>query len=134
MAKQNSNLVMLIDDDDIDNFINENIIKGAGVTSNIHIFKSGQSALEYLLNLQKNEELYKDRIPEMIFLDLNMPLMNGFQFLKEFEKLEEDFKKKMNIIILTSSYDPMDVKEAEKFPRVKKYLKKPLNEKDLEEI
>lgn len=127
---QKVSCVLLIDDAEIDNFINENIIRAAGI-QHVHVFKSGQSAIEFLENLQRNLALMKNSIPQIVFLDLNMPLMNGFQFLNEFERLEESFKNTMKFVILTSSHDPEDLKLAESNKRVVKYLNKPLSEEDV---
>lgn len=130
---ENHRCVLLIDDAEIDNFINENIIKAVGIDY-VHVFKSGQSAIEFLENLQKNIEFMRSSLPEIVFLDLNMPLMNGFQFLNEFEKFDEDFKNSMEFVILTSSHDPEDVKLAEQNKRVIRYLNKPLSEEDVKKL
>lgn len=126
--------VLLIDDDDIDNFINENIVKASGFASKINVYNSALSGLEFLKNLEKNYDSMKGWIPDVIFLDLNMPLMNGFQFIKEFEKLSDRLKSRIKIFVLTSSHDPRDLKTSLANARVEKYLHKPLNEEDLKRI
>ncbi len=132
MVKEHT-CVLLIDDAEIDNFINENIIKAVGI-SYVHVFKSGQSAIEFLENLQRNISFMRTSMPQIVFLDLNMPLMNGFQFLNEFEKFDDAFKDEMKFVILTSSHDPEDVKLAQQNKRVIKYLNKPLSEEDVKSI
>lgn len=125
------NCVLLIDDNEIDNFINENILRSAGFSDHIIVYKSGQSALEFLKNIEKNYDFMSEMLPELIFLDLNMPLMNGYQFLSEFEKLDERIKSRIKVVVLTSSHDPSDLKQSGQIPRVKHFMQKPLNEKDI---
>ena len=76
--------VMLVDDNEIDNIINEKIIEANSFADSILVFQTGQEALDYLKDNQNNE---KD-LPEIVFLDINMPIMDGFQFLEDFEKLD----------------------------------------------
>lgn len=124
---------MLVDDMETDNYINDMILREAGI-EHIYQFKSGQSAIEFLENLNRNYAFMEDCMPQLIFLDLNMPLMDGFQFLREFERFENDFKKHIRFVILTSSNDPDDVKTALSNKNVIKYLNKPLNENAVSEV
>ncbi len=122
--------VMLVDDNEIDNLINREMIKSADFADNILVFQTGQEALEHLASHQHSE----DNLPEIIFLDINMPIMDGFQFLKDFEKLSSKVLGKCNIIMLSSSISPKDIDRAASNILVKKYFNKPLNERYLSAI
>lgn len=125
--------VMLIDDNEVDNFINSKILKGSLFAENIFIHTSAKSALEYLQNLQ-DEQVMTKSIPELIFLDVDMPVHDGFSFLSDFESLNESIRKETKIIMLTNSINPMDTERAKNNQYVSGYLNKPLNEKALEEL
>ncbi|NJB71449.1 CheY-like chemotaxis protein [Saonia flava] len=114
--------IVLIDDSEIDNYINKAIIKKVGDELEILSFTSGIEALEYL------EELQNDlgEFPDFIFLDIRMPEMDGFEFLDEYIKLPEKVKDKCNVFILSSSLDPIDKEKTKQYKDVQKHLTKPL--------
>jgi len=122
--------VMLVDDNEIDNIINEKIIEATNFAENILKFQTGQEALEYLSDHQNN----LGELPEIVFLDINMPIMDGFQFLEDFEKFSDDVHAKCKIIMLSSSISPKDIDRAASSRYVKKYLNKPLKPRYLEAI
>jgi len=126
--------VLLVDDNEIDNLINQKMIEAAGITEKIFINTSAKSALEFLKNLGILENDGKDFLPDLLFLDIDMPLMDGYQFLDEFGKLKEEIRKKMTIIMLTSSINPHDERAAKKYPFVKKFLHKPLTKEMLQNL
>lgn len=126
--------VMLIDDNDIDNFINERIIKGFLFAENVYIHSGSQSALEFLNNLQKLETPPDDLLPSIIFLDINMPVMDGFYFLDEFSKLSEVIKDSVKIVMLTTSTNMSDIERTKPYKEVIKFLHKPLTEINLAEL
>ncbi len=84
--------VMLIDDNEIDNLINQKMIEAANIADNIYIHTGARSAIEFLKNVEKLEKAGHELLPGIIFLDIDMPLMDGFQFLDEFDKLSEATK------------------------------------------
>lgn len=113
---------MLIDDTEEDLYVLNYILTKHGMAEKITIRTSPVEALGYLTQSQFNPREF----PDLIFLDIRMPAMNGFEFLDEFIKFPEAIKKKCDVIILTSSNDQRDIKRASEYPVVRKYLTKPL--------
>jgi len=133
-SKAKYKAVMLIDDNEIDNLINQKMIEAADITENIYTHTGAKSAIEFLKNLEKLEGVAENILPEVIFLDIDMPLMDGFQFLDEFEKLGSNTKDKCKIVMLTSSINPQDVNKSKNYLYVKKYINKPLSQENLENL
>jgi CheY-like chemotaxis protein len=126
----NIEMVMLVDDNDTDNFISRRIIEITGFSNNVIIKNSGKSALEYL---EENKDRI-DNLPDFIFLDINMPIVDGFVFLYEFENFPETVKDKCKIIILSSSDNKKDIDKIVNNDYVIRFITKPLSEKALKEI
>jgi len=126
MAGKKYHTVMLIDDNEIDNLIKQKMIEAASIAENIYTHTGAKSAIEFLRNMEKLEVADKV-LPDVIFLDIDMPLMDGFQFLDEFEKLTNVAKKKCKIVMLTSSINPQDFNRSKKYENVRLYLNKPLS-------
>ncbi|MCZ6900492.1 MAG: response regulator [Bacteroidetes bacterium] len=123
-------LVMLVDDNDIDNFISRRIIEISKFASDVEIKNSGKSALEYLEINKENPDL----LPEIIFLDINMPIVDGFVFLYEFENFNDLVKNKCKVIILSSSDNMRDINKIINNDHVIKFITKPLTETALNSI
>ncbi|MCS6821063.1 MAG: response regulator [Microscillaceae bacterium] len=133
MSKKKYYTVMLIDDNEIDNLINQRIIESAGICEHIYTHTGGRSAIEFLKNAEKIAKIVgnNDCLPEIIFLDIDMPLMDGFQFLDEFESLPKLIKEYCKIVMLTSSINAKDVKKSKRYANVKEYINKPLTKESL---
>ncbi|MFW5879662.1 MAG: response regulator [bacterium] len=114
--------------------MNQKMIEAANITEHIFTHTGARSAIEFLRNIEKISKIAKEVLPDVIFLDIDMPLMDGFQFLDEFEKLNDDTKKKCKIVMLTSSINPQDVNKSKKYSYVKKYINKPLSQENLEKL
>jgi len=122
--------VLLVDDNEIDNFINERMITSSGFAEKVIVKTSSDDAVSYLLENQDKE----DQLPEIVFLDLNMPVKDGFVFLADFKKANATVLKKCKVVVLSSSISPEDINRASTDPHVFKYVNKPLSEKYLEAI
>jgi len=115
--------ILLIDDNTIDNYINKVIISKAKIAHLITTKNSGLEALAFLTSLHASGKSF----PEIIFLDLQMPEMDGFQFLDQYTKFSEEAKKNSTIYMLTSSNNPEDVKKAGDCLSIKNFFNKPLS-------
>jgi len=126
----NNRKVMLIDDNEIDLRINSKIITLSGLFEDIILCKSAEEGLSYL------DKHINDiaALPDFILLDIQMPEMDGFDFLEVYKKFPKELKEKCLIAILSSTLDFGDIKKAEANPYVIKLLKKPLFPKELEEL
>jgi CheY-like chemotaxis protein len=123
-------LVLLVDDNDTDNFISKRIIEITKFARRVEVKSSGKGALDYLKQHQNETE----NIPNLIFLDINMPIVDGFVFLYEFEKFNELVRSKCKVIILSSSDNKRDIDKIVNNNHVIKFITKPLTEIALDEI
>ena len=121
------NTIMLIDDNEIDNLINQKMLEAAQLGQRILTHSGARAAIESLKNLEKLSTSANSLIPDIIFLDIDMPLMDGFQFLEEFEKMPASVRDHVKIVMLTSSLNPQDLSKAKKSQYVRKYINKPLS-------
>lgn len=121
--------IMLVDDDSITNFLNELLIKDMGITNELFIASDGQEALDNIYT----SCIMEGKCPNLILLDVNMPVINGFGFLARFNELDFENKKAIVIVMLSTSINPLDKEMALKL-HVNDYISKPLTKEGLEEI
>jgi CheY-like chemotaxis protein len=126
--------VMLIDDNELDNFINEKTLEAYHFSKKIYSNTSARSALEFLNNLVTMGKEFSAVYPEVIFIDLNMPMMDGFQFIEEFKKKDEVQLEMPKLAILTSSEYYEDRQKALHISREIIFLNKPLTREMLATI
>jgi CheY-like chemotaxis protein len=118
---------MIIDDTDVDRYIAERVIRKSNFSENIISFEGVQESLDYLSTKSGTPE----ELPDLIFLDIRMPGYDGFDFLEMFEKLPETVKRKMIIVMLSSSLNQEDHDKALNNKYVKQFINKPLNQEGL---
>lgn len=125
--------VLCVDDDPITLMLSKMVLNKASFCNELVTAKNGEEAILYFENLLITNN--NDNYPKLIFLDLNMPIMNGWEFLDAFieKELHHTFKE-IKVIILSSTVDPNDIEKSKKYPIVIKFLPKPINKEMLESL
>jgi CheY-like chemotaxis protein len=116
--------VCLIDDDKVYQFTSKMLLEATQLTSRITTFFNGQEAIDFFMD-PENQQI--DILPDVIFLDINMPVMNGWNFLESFEKIFYTLPKKIIIYVVSSSVDESDMERSKSFVSVTDYVIKPIN-------
>jgi CheY-like chemotaxis protein len=122
--------ILLVDDDDATIFYYRIIIEHAGFKVQVSVAKNGKIAMAYLDSAIAG----KAPLPNLILLDINMPVMNGWDFMDVYRELPEECRSKMIVVMLTSSLNPDDVVRAGKYPDIKEFRIKPLSPEILNEL
>ena len=127
------NCILVIDDDEPTNFFTEMILEEAGCTRHIKLVQSGKEALEYLIKSEAPDANHETHPPpNLIFLDINMPAMNGWEFLDEYKKL--NIADKIIVVMLTTSLFPEDKLKADEMPEISGFEHKPLTAEKVTDI
>lgn len=126
---------LVIDDDSTANFLHQRLLRKMDVCEQIRVFDNGKKAFDYLYNIcnknyeEENEDYFQ---PELILLDINMPVMGGFAFLDLYHKFEECFRDNILLALLTNSDDPRNAELAEKYGV--HFLAKPLTREKISNL
>lgn len=120
-------LALLVDDNNIDQRIYQRVISQSGVVAEVLSFTFADEALSYL-------QAHTDLVVDVIFLDINMPRMNGFEFLEQATETLGDEFAKVVVAMLTTSLNPNDRARAESFDKVKFFINKPLTIEHIEQV
>ncbi len=123
--------ILLVDDDENDNFFHKRALEKIRIAKKVEVVNTGEQALTYLENSSQTSD---HEHPNIIFLDINMPVMNGWEFLDEYERLPETTRANTLVIMLTTSLNPADKKRADQNPLVNGFINKPLEEKHIQRI
>ena len=121
------NCVLLIDDDEPTNFLNRLTLEQADCAGEVRVAQSGQEALDFLSTCG---ERTRPR-PDLIFLDINMPAMDGWEFLQRYRSLPAACKADIVLIMLTTSLNPDDELRTKAIPEVSGFENKPLSQQRL---
>ena len=122
--------ILLVDDDAVANFLSESALQEMNLSEQVHISHNGEEALNYIIEHCSKDTSNTGNCPDLIFLDINMPVMDGFEFLEAFEKTHTT---KVPVFILTSSNNFKDYERAKNFD-VAGYLIKPLTEDKIRDV
>lgn len=122
--------ILIIDDDEINNFIVTKLIAKIPTPSKVSTCLNGEQGIEFI----KSKLGQEDQIPDIIFLDINMPIMNGWEFLEEYEKIKTSIKKKVVINMLSSSVYNDDITKSQSFCTVNQFMSKPLTVDKIQEL
>lgn len=121
--------LLLVDDDPTTNFFNRHLIEKMNVCEEIHEAGNGQEALDRIEELR-----LLGQAPDMILLDINMPIMNGFEFLEQYSKLDQKIQESVVICMLTTSLAQPDLDRSNEYVELNDYIDKPLSEVKLRDL
>ena len=127
-------LILLIDDDETTNYLNHRLLTKMKVAHRIDVVTNGEEALSYLQEACSTDDGDTTSCPDLMFVDIKMPVMDGFEFLDEYEKAALEMKKNTVVMMLTSSASFYDLERLKKYKEVERHVSKPLTEQDVREL
>jgi len=128
--KTRSPIIALVDDDKIFQLISAKMIQSLDLSHEILQFADGEEALHYL----KNNIAHPENLPDYIFLDINMPYVDGWMFLADYAHIKTSFKKQIRIFMISSSIDSRDILRAQNHSDVRDYILKPVTPEKFREL
>lgn len=120
--------IAIVDDDTIFQFTTKVKIEKLGLAESIDIYNDGEEIFDHLKGAGASD------LPEILLLDINMPIVDGWDFLELYGSLSDEVKDKITIYMLSSSINPVDLEKAERHPHITKYITKPISDTVLQEI
>jgi two-component system chemotaxis response regulator CheY len=130
MMENKTPIIALVDDDKVFQLTASRTIKAANLTDRILQFENGEEALSFLKENAANIET----LPDYIFLDINMPFVDGWMFLDDYAELKHNLKKEIRIYMVSSSIDPRDIDRAKRNENVREYVIKPVTREKFAEL
>jgi CheY-like chemotaxis protein len=127
-------LIMLVDDDSTTNYLNKRLLTEMKVAKKILVVQNGQEALDYITKTCGEVADPVEKCPDLIFLDIKMPVMDGFSFLDEYHSRGLDAGDHVIILMLTSSASFYDLERLKNYKKVKKHFSKALTKHDVQEV
>jgi len=125
------NCVLLVDDDSVSNFLHREVLERMHIANHTHESKNGHEALSFVK--EHCAPVEESECPDLILLDIKMPVMNGFEFLEELKEFKKNLNRNLKVIIVSSSTNPKDREQSQKFP-IDGYIDKPLSASKLEAV
>lgn len=123
-------MIGIVDDDRIYRFTIEKYIQMLGINAIIKCFEDGEEALHYFIENLKTE----NKLPDILFLDVNMPIMDGWDFIEEYDKIKDKVRKDIRIYLVSSSIDERDEMRSKQYDMVTDYIIKPITEDCLKQL
>ncbi|MBC7654121.1 MAG: response regulator [Oligoflexus sp.] len=123
-------IICIVDDDAVYQFTTRKTIEVHNLARKILIFSDGEEAINFMIDNVANAT----DLPDIIFLDINMPIMDGFQFMEEYVLLKPRIGKRITIYMVTSSVDSEDIERAKSISEISDYIVKPINPEQFKEI
>jgi len=120
----------IIDDDDIFRFIMKKHIINQDLAENILCFENGKEAIKYILD----HRLEEDKLPDVMFLEINMPIMDGWDFVSAYNEAKKKIVKDATIFMISSSVDDRDISRAKDSEVITEYVTKPLDKQKIKEL